>query len=365
MRPRGFALAFVCCLLCLLPARHAQPSSSDRIRLTLDTSEADQVLAILALQQAGKPVGDAEWQRLFATQPYQRLKEREKKIGEQFHDASVAFSDEDFKRFVLSGALLARAARLEETLAHWKEANLHRSAERALAYLPAAAVIRAKIYPVIKPGSNSFVWELSTDPTIFLYLDPEMTRGNFENTVAHELHHIGLSSLGPVYAQKIAALPERAHTAAAWMGGFGEGLAMLAAAGGPDVDPHAASTAKEHALWESELAGFATDLPAIDRFFADILSGKLADKDSIETRGSSFFGSAQGPWYTVGYKMAVVVEKRYGRPKLIETMTDLRCLLALYNQAAAEQNVAGKEQLPLWSASLLADVGATTCGVPR
>ncbi len=364
VRLRGLALALLCGLVCLLPAGHAQPSSSDRILLTLDTSEADQVLAILALRQAGRPVGDEQWQKLFITRPYQRLKERQKKIAEVFHDTSVALRDDSFKRFVLSSALLARTSQLRETLARWKQADLHGSAERALAYLPAAAVIHAKIYPVIKAGSNSFVWELSTDPTIFLYLDPEVTRPKFENTVAHELHHIGLGSLGPIYERKIGALPERARSVAAWMGAFGEGLAMLAAAGGPDVDPHAASTPKEHARWESELANFDTDLPAVNRFFEDVLSGKLADKDSIEIKSSSFFGSAQGPWYTVGYKMAVVVEKRYGRPKLIETMTDLRCLLALYNQAAAEQNVARKEQLPLWSASLLADVGATTCGVP-
>lgn len=61
---------------------------------------------------------------------------------------------------------------------------------------------------------NSFVWELSSDPTIFLYLDPEVTRDKFDNNVAHELHHIGLGSLGPVYAEKTAALPERARTAA-------------------------------------------------------------------------------------------------------------------------------------------------------
>ena len=205
------------------------------------------MLAILALRQAQKPIADMQWQKLFATPPYQRLKQREKKIGEQFHDTSVAFSDEDFKKFVLSGHLLQRAPRLRETLEHWKQADLHPSANHVLAYLPEQAVIRAKVYPVIKRGRNSFVWELSSDPTIFLYLDPEVTRGKFENNVAHELHHIGLGSLGPVYTQKIAVLSDRARSVAGWMDGFGEGLAVLAAAGGVDIDPHAASTAQEHA----------------------------------------------------------------------------------------------------------------------
>ena len=364
MRPSVMALILSVALLGATSARTAPPASIDRVRLALDTSEADQVLAILALLEAGKPIDPAEWRKLFATRPYQRLKERERKIGEQFHIPSLAFTDEDFEKFVLSPDLRARAPRLREALARWKEADLNGSAERALKYLPDSAFIHAQIYPVIKPLRTSFVWELSTDPAIFLYLDPEVTRGKFENTVAHELHHIGLGSLGPVYERGIATLPERAHVVAEWMGGFGEGLAMLAAAGGPDADPHAESTPGEQAQWRSEVANFNRDLPALDGFFADILSGRLADRDSIEARGSSFYGSHQGPWYTVGYRMAVLVEKRFGRPALIRTMTDFRCLLALYNQAAAERNGTGEERLPLWSESVLSQVGATACAAP-
>ena len=100
---------------------------------------------------------------------------------------------------------------------------------------------------MIKPGTNSFVWEAPSNPAIFLYLDPDVTRAKFENTVAHELHHIGLASVESGYDKKIAVLQERARAAASWMGAFGEGFAMLAAAGGPDVDPQAQSSAKEHA----------------------------------------------------------------------------------------------------------------------
>lgn len=363
MRPGMFLLCILCGLFGIAEVPSAQTAANDRIQLTLDTSEADQVLTILALRQAGKAIADAEWQTLFGTAPYRRLKQREQAIGEQFHEPSLAFSDEDFRKFVLSDDLLQRAAALRETLDRWKKADLRQSAEHVLRYLPDEAIIRAKVYPAIKPRANSFVWEVSTDPTIFLYLNPDVTRGKFENNVAHELHHIGLGSLGSVYSPRIAALPERARTAAEYMAGFGEGMAMLAAAGGPDVDPHAASTPAEHGIWEKELAAFNTDLPAVDSFFLDILSGKLADTSSIETKGGSFFGSHQGPWYTVGYKMAVIVEKRFGRPALIRTMRDYRCLPALYNRAAAEQNAAGKEQLPLWSDTVLSQVNSGACGV--
>jgi hypothetical protein len=358
-----FVFRILCGLLAIASPASAQTAPQNRIQLTLDTSEADQVLAILALRQADKTVPAENWQKLFSTAPYQRLKEREKKIGEQFHDPSVAFSDEDFKKFVLSDELLRRAPQLKATLERWKQADLTHSAEHVLAYLPEDAVIRAKVYPIIKPGVNSFVWELTTDPTIFLYLDSDVTREKFENIVDHELHHIGLGSLGPIYSQKIARLPQGARAVADWMEPFGEGLAMLAAAGAPDVDPHAASTPKEHARWEAELNSFNTDLPTVNNFYLDILNGKLADNDAIEAKGTSFFGSHQGPWYTVGYKMAVMVEKRYGRAVLIRTMLDFRCLLALYNQVAKEENAAGQQHLPLWSDEVLSQVEAGTCGV--
>jgi len=151
-------------ILLLLSFSLPLAAAGDRIQLTLDTSEADQVLAILALRNQGKPVPDSEWQKLFATTPYQRLKQREKAIGERFHDPTVAFTDDDFKRFVLSGDLLPRAAALSSTLDRWKKADLQLDANRVLAYLPADATLHAKVYPVIKPGINSFVW--SFPPTL-------------------------------------------------------------------------------------------------------------------------------------------------------------------------------------------------------
>jgi hypothetical protein len=42
-----------------------------------------------------------------------------------------------------------------------------------------------------KPQIHSFVYDVRGDPAIFLYLDPEQPPAQFENTVAHELHHIG------------------------------------------------------------------------------------------------------------------------------------------------------------------------------
>jgi CubicO group peptidase (beta-lactamase class C family) len=344
-------------LAVLQPASASPGSGVARVQLQLDSTEADQVLAILELRRLGRPIEDAQWAKLFATEPYQRLKQREKKIGEQFHEASLAFSDEDFKKFVLSDDLAHRASQLRETITSWKKTDIRKLAERDLRYLPASAVIRARVYPVIKPGRNSFVWESATNPAIFLYLDPAVNLPRFENTVAHELHHIGLTSVGSGYDRTIATLPERIRAVADWVGAFGEGFAMLAAAGGPEVDPQAASSEADRARWNRDMAHVGADLETVNAFFLDVLNGTFASRDAIDEKATSFFG-IQGPWYTVGYKMAVMAERRFGRAALIETMLDPRRLLVLYNQAATEQNRAGGPRLPLWSDELLEQLNA-------
>jgi len=324
--------------------------STSRINLQLNTDEATAVLAILDKQNAKQAVSDSDWQHLFSTGPYIRLKKREASLHREF-------TDDDFKKFVLSSELSARREDLRNTLNEWQKADLQASARRVLAYLPDQATIRAKVYPVIKPLTNSFVFETHTDPAIFLYLDPAESAAKFENTVAHELHHIGFASVASLTENRLKDLPSNLKPAVDWMSAFGEGFAMLAAAGSPDVHPHAVSSPKERARWDHDMANFNQDLSTLQQFFLDIVNQKLKTKDEIEEKAYSFFGT-QGPWYTVGYKMAVIVEKRYGRATLIDCMIDPRELLARYNSAAAELNRNQAEQLALWSPELLTALGA-------
>ncbi len=243
---------------------------------------------------------------------------------------------------------------------HSKHADIAASARRVLAYLPGQSHIKAKVFPMIKPKRNSFVFETETDPAIFLYLDPEESAAKFENTVAHELHHIGYSSISAIADDRQKDVPPNAKPAVEWMGAFGEGFAMLAAAGGPEVDPHAASSPTAHARWDRDLANFNQDLASLQQFFLDIIDHKFAGKQQIEEKAYTFFGDAQGAWYTVGYKMAVTVEKRFGRTTLIDCMLDPRKLLASYNEAATELNAHRSDKLALWSPELLQKIAASS-----
>ena len=342
---------FLFSVLIPVSSQNTQPTPAPgSIQLKLNTDEADAVLAILDKRAAGTAITDSDWQHLFSTEPYMRLKKRE---GSLHRD----FTDDDFKKFVFSQEWAAKATALRHTLDAWRQTDLISSARRILTYLPEQAVIKAKVFPVIKPVTNSFVFETQSDPTIFLYLDPEESAAKFENTVAHELHHIGYASIASLAeARQKDVPPPNAKPAVDWMGAFGEGFAMLAAAGGPDVDPHAASSAKEHSRWDHDMDNFNQDLSSLQQFFLDVIDQRLVGKDKIDEKAYTFFGM-QGPWYTVGYKMAVIVEKRYGRKRLIECMLDPRELLLSYNRAATEMNASAKAKLALWSPELMQKIG--------
>jgi hypothetical protein len=315
----------------------ALAEEANRIQIHTDFSEADAVLSILDKRDAGQMVSQSDWKALCATEPYQRLKKREAAMHH-------GFTDDDFKEFVLSEKLLREREALERAVHDWNRADLRAAATRVLQYLPPESVIRAKVFPLIKPLENDFVFDMDTDPAIFLYIDPSESPASFEHDVAHEMHHIGLSSIDKQYEQKIASLPPAAKRTAELMGAFGEGEAMLAAAGGPDVDPVANASQELKDNWARGRREFNEDLGKVSELFLAVLKGKLQG-EAISEKASDFFG-LQGPWYSVGHRMAVIVEKPYGRAALIDGMRDPRLLLVRYNAAAEEMNHRSAAQQP-------------------
>jgi len=133
------------------------------------------------------------------------------------------------------------------------------------------------------------------------------------------------------------------------LGAFGEGLAVLAAAGGPDVHPHATDTPDAWLVWERDVASFSVDLRRLELFFRDVLAGRLTAEE--ERRQLISFidaeGVPQGPFYTVGWKMAAMVERARGREGLVKTVCDPRTLLAAYNEVAASHPRRAGEGLAL------------------
>jgi len=342
--PSAYYIFCTCLLTIVLNTNFTsgQTNAHGAVNVKIITDEADAVLNIIHKKNEGKSIADSDWQALYNSEGFRRLKKREAAMH-------VPFSDDDFKSFLLSGKLDNHLNALEKTLAQWKQANINNAALRALAYLPDSSTIHAKIYPVIKPKKNSFVFEVNTDPAIFLFIDTAKTKEQFENTMAHELHHIG-------FAENCKEAGSENDTSAKnkvllWISAFGEGFAMLAAAGGPDIHPHKYSSPEDRARWDKDMANFNSDLKKVDDFFTEVLDYKLAG-NKIEETGSSFFG-IQGPWYTVGWKMSVTIEKVFGRKELIKCISNQKLLLPTYNKAAMEYNKKTGGNLALWSESLI------------
>jgi hypothetical protein len=307
--------------------------------------QADAAIAILETRARGEVPGPETWARLRATEGYRRLLRREAAMGRTITDSA-------FQAFLSSDTLPARLPELSRTLEDWSRADTRSAAARALAYLPEGIRLRATIYPVIKPRPNSFVFDTGTDSAaIFLFLDPTVRRAKLENTIAHELHHVGYAGGCPAEPRSPAALGARsaaAREARRWIGAFGEGIAMLAAAGGPDAHPHAESDSAERARWDRDYANVAKDLRSIESFLLDVVGGRLTHPDSIRARAMGFFGDAQGAWYTVGYLMASTIEQVSGRAALLTVICDPLRLMRHYNDVAE----VSRRPLPLWSGRL-------------
>lgn len=330
MTPPGLSIPRIClgawlCMCACSPAAppHSEPADrvgrSDRVALRIDADEAEAVLAIAA---GPRPPTSAARTHLLDTAGTRRLQARETSMHR-------TLADDTLVDFAASAEVAARAPALRDTLQRWTAADLGAIAARILPYLPDGARIVATVYPVIKPQPNSFVYFDAAGAAIFIYLDPARTAAQLSNTVAHELHHIGYSSLGDEPCPAAPAV----CTARTWSGAFGEGFAMLAAAGGPDTHPHAVSPPEDRARWDRDIARFDSDLRRVESLLRDIVDGSI-DADAAQQRAMELFG-VQGPWYTVGYTMAVTVERCSGRAALVTAMRRPWTLLGLYNRARA------------------------------
>src|ERR1700736_5335865 len=260
---RSVFIAAAAAAMCVPAAACAQlDTGRAAISLRFMPDEAQAVLAVLAHRAPGAAPDERLWTTVFASEGYRRLAARERSLGRPFDDAT-------FRAFAMQPELAAKRESLAATLAAWSHADVRECGRRALAYLPAGSTLHASVYPVIKPASNSFVYDVDRDAGIFLYMDPSVTATEFTYTVAHELHHVGFAQNCPI--QKVRAQIDRLapplQLFQRWLGGFGEGFAVLAGASGPDVDPGSVVKADARPEWAAESATFAARMNELADFF--------------------------------------------------------------------------------------------------
>jgi hypothetical protein len=337
--------AFLLALMACAPmhAGSKAPFARGQLDVRLESDEADAALAILNQRVRRERTTEADWRRLFSSNGYQHLKERETAMRR-------AFTDSAFTAFLVSDTLLRRATSLGRVLPALERVDVSAAAARSLKYLPAGTPLRARLYLEIKPATNSFVFTgRDSTPSIFLYVNPDRSPPQLENTIAHELHHIGLNKACPEPALSRATPAQRMLLL--FLGAFGEGQAMLAAAGSPSVNPHATDDDTIQARWNRDVAHAPADIDELSRFFTSVLDGRITSADSVEQQASTYFG-VQGPWYTVGWLMASTIEKELGRDVLVRSLCEPTRFIALYNDAARRAN-AGGGTLPTWNPDLV------------
>jgi hypothetical protein len=310
------------------------------IRLVHD--EADASLVIVQRHERRQQVGNLEWRALFTSAGYRALAARDSTFG-------VLRDDSAFARFLLRDSLAARVGELAQRVHDMEELDVTRPARQALSYAPANARIDATIFPVVKPQPNSFVFGPDTAPQLFLFVNVDETPTHFVNRLTHELHHVALNTA--CANDPAPSLPQPVHALVRNLGAFGEGLAMLAAAGSPDVDANSASDAATRARWDADVRDYPRQFAAIEDFVRAVVDGHITTRDSVRAVAQTLYG-AQGPWYVVGWKMAATIERQLGRPALIAAMCDPRILMATFNRAAARANASG-DSLPTWNENLL------------
>jgi hypothetical protein len=342
----GLALAQSGCRKVSSSSRERVPSRSQAEPVTTEVSgnarlrvfSTEAKTALVVMTSTDPRVRAQAWARLKTTEEYRRLSEREK----SFHRS---ISDTTFYQWLTADSTVARAPALQRTLHAWMASDIAGAVKRSAAYLPHGTPIHAALYFMIKPHPNTFVYDTERNPTIFVSVDSTVDAAQFENEVAHELHHIGYAAACP--APPAAGPQTPMDTVVNWMSAFGEGWAMLAAAGGPNVNPHWESDSADRARWDHDYAHVGDGMKQLSDFFDSVLTRRISAPDSVQAHAMSFFG-VQGPWYTVGYLMARTVEVRDGREKLISVMCSPPKLLLSYQEAAQDANRTGAH-LPLWS----------------
>jgi hypothetical protein len=317
------------------------------VDVTLVTDEVDAALSIIRSAASGEMPTARQWSALFESQGYEHLKEREAAMGR-------AFTDSSFAQFLTADSVAARLPAIARVVPELERIDVTAAARMALAYLPVGAPIRARLYLEIKPHTNSFVFTgRDSVPSIFIYVQTDETAAQLNNTLAHELHHIGTNA-----ACRNAPSADSMRTTPAermlleYLTAFGEGRAMLAAAGSPDVHPHATDADSIRARWDRDVAHAPADIADLSGFITDVIAGRIATADSVQRRGNSYFG-VQGAWYTVGWLMASTVEREAGRDSLIGTLCDPVGFLSQYDHAAKQSNAKKGTNLPLWPAPLI------------
>ncbi len=337
-----FIYAFV-----LLAIMVISPYLKAEVQVRAVFDEADAVLNIMERMNSGAEVDEQLWASLWESAGYVRLLQRETSMGRE-----EGFADK-MRAWVQDPQNFSRVEEWRRAVDGFRSFNPHTPGIHAAAYLPEGVKLQASFYPVIKHTRNTFVFDLEQDPAIFMSVNLDDSALFVESVLSHELHHIGIAQCPA--PEDFPLMNDRQQWVVEMLGIFGEGVATLAAAGGPLRHPHFYSSPTDWIIWERDIANISRDQNLIEEFFSAVLNGEFPEGDRT-AKLFSFIVSEnipQGPAYTLGWKMAAIVERQFGRERLVSAICDPRSLLGLYNEAVEMVNLKDSRGLPQWSPEFL------------
>lgn len=320
--------------------------------LNLIEDEIKAVLNILYKRKQGENTEKLDWKRLFSSDGFKLLKQREEDMGNQLKKKA-------FKDFLLNEIEPEGYDQFQNAYQNLKDINFNKIINKTKRYLPDQAIINTDIIPVIKPASNSFVHNIDNKLVLFLYLKPSISKKELTNKLIHELHHIGLDDI--YQKSDYTHLPKPVQRMIEWTNAFGEGFAMLAAAGSPAVHPNRFDEQLKE-RWDENISNFNRDFKEIEKFLLDILNKNFSNQKDLYDKGFQLMtnNGGQGSWYTVGYKIAVVIEKMTDKKVLTDCMKDFTKLYLTYNKLVVQYNKKYKEKLPQFSEKIIGSLKKET-----
>lgn len=313
--------------------------------VNLISDQVEVVIDILKRTEENNKISKEHWNKLFHTQGFQLLEKRESEMNE-------GIKKSEFKGYIIDKIASDGYLPYEKSLDKLNKLDLDEIIESTKDYLPDNTNLDTDIIPVIKPQKNSFIHKINDKLVLFLYLEPDIIKEKMENKLIHELHHIGFDY---VYQNSdYSYLLKPAQKVIEWTNAFGEGFAMLAAAQGLENHPNKFDEDLK-SKWDKNMENYNKDFHKIQNFLLTILEGHFADERKLYNRGFQLMtnNGGQGSWYTVGYKIAVVIEKTASRDLLIKCMQDLTQLYCHYNRLVKQYNKKQNKNLHKWDQKII------------
>lgn len=333
----GFLVLWVAaCTVLPVPGLVEQPTASHypTLSVQVDTSGAIALLDFCQALQENQPWNEAAICQMVASPPYQALIAHHNRMDSQVTSEAMVMllrALRDDKPWNAASERLNRIhaaysaacdqvtvlrSRLESLQ---KSLPLERAVARAQEALPSQARVEATVY--LMPDGRSSGYVVGNCIVLDVLQAPSLAE--VEATLAHELHHIGASSM----------LPEPCPDS-----GLKEALETLT-----DLVQEGAAT---YWIDEQSLSATQADYALVEVFLQDVLSERLGTEE-IASRRQKLVQGVYGPLYRVGNEMIATLVSAHGKDWVQARLGDPVGLFRTWQIERGTKSILGQEILTL------------------